>query len=79
MRGASGPTGRLHHLFDPRTGASACASVSVLAPTATAADALATGCHLLPPAAIVPALAAARARRAVIIDDKGMVSTISAA
>lgn len=42
--------GRFNHLFDPRTGRSADArrSVTVIAPTATAADALSTALNLLP-------------------------------
>jgi thiamine biosynthesis lipoprotein len=45
--------GRHHHLFDPATGQSAhrCASVTVLAPRATAADALSTALAVSPPAA----------------------------
>jgi thiamine biosynthesis lipoprotein len=45
--------GRHHHLFDPTTGRSAarCASVTVLAPHATAADALSTALAVGPPAA----------------------------
>jgi thiamine biosynthesis lipoprotein len=45
--------GRHHHLFDPATGKSAdrCASVTVLAPRATTADALSTALAILPPAA----------------------------
>ena len=45
-----GPTGRHHHLFDPRTGASPnhFASVTVLAPDATTADALSTAIAVLP-------------------------------
>jgi thiamine biosynthesis lipoprotein len=44
--------GRHHHLFDPRTGRSAhhYRSVSVMAPDATAADALSTGLFILAPA-----------------------------
>lgn len=43
--------GRFNHLFDPKTGASAQAyrSVTVVAPTATAADALSTAFSLMPP------------------------------
>lgn len=42
--------GRHHHLFDPATGRSAerCASVTVLAPRATTADALSTALAVLP-------------------------------
>lgn len=43
--------GRFNHLFDPKTGASAQAyrSVTVVGPTATAADALSTAFSLMPP------------------------------
>ncbi len=43
-------SGRIHHLFDPASGRSAnrYAGVSVLAPTATAADALSTGLSAMP-------------------------------
>ncbi len=43
--------GRFNHIFDPKTGASAQAyrSVTVVAPTATAADALSTAFNLMPP------------------------------
>jgi FAD:protein FMN transferase len=45
------PAGHFNHLLDPRTGASAHLhrSVTVLLPTATAADALSTAFSLLPP------------------------------
>ena len=45
------PAGRFNHLLDPRSGASAhlYRSVTVLLPTATAADALSTAFSLLPP------------------------------
>ncbi len=47
------PAGRFNHIFDPATGgtSSAYRSVSVVAPTATTADALATGFCLMPLAA----------------------------
>ncbi len=47
-----GPTGNDHHLLDPRTGVSAAAvaSVTVVAPTAMVADALATIAFVLGPA-----------------------------
>ena len=62
--------GQFHHLFDPRTGAcpSRYASVSVLAPDAATADALATACNLLAPDAIADALRASGAYRALVID-----------
>ena len=45
------PAGRFNHLIDPRTGGSAHLhrSVTVVLPTATAADALSTAFSLLPP------------------------------
>lgn len=48
------PAGRFNHLLDPRTGASAHLhrSVTVVLPTATAADALSTAFSLLPPEGI---------------------------
>jgi thiamine biosynthesis lipoprotein len=51
--------GRFNHLFDPSTGqcATAYRSVTVVLPTATAADALSTAFSLMPPAAISAALA----------------------
>ncbi len=47
------PAGRFNHIFDPATGGSSTAyrSVSVVAPTATTADALSTGFSLMPLAA----------------------------
>jgi thiamine biosynthesis lipoprotein len=52
------PQGRFNHLFDPKTGASAgrYSSVTVIMPTATAADALATAFSLLPAEAVEAAL-----------------------
>jgi thiamine biosynthesis lipoprotein len=72
--------GRFHHLFDPRSGTcpQRYASVSVLAPDATTADALATACNLMPPEAIGGLLKAAGATRAVIIMPDGAVTTIDA-
>jgi len=45
------PSGRIHHLFDPRTGRSAnrLAGVTVIAATATEADALSTALFVMPP------------------------------
>lgn len=45
------PSGRIHHLFDPRTGRSAnrFAGVTVIAATATEADALSTALFVTPP------------------------------
>jgi len=61
--------GSFNHIFDPRTGACShdYASVSVLAPTATAADALATAFCLMSPDTVKAALGAAGAARAAII------------
>jgi thiamine biosynthesis lipoprotein len=55
------PSGRHHHLFDPRTGTSVSryASVSVLAETAAAADALSTALAILPTSAARDLLQAA--------------------
>jgi thiamine biosynthesis lipoprotein len=66
-------TGRFHHIFDPRTGSCprSYASVTVVAPDATTADALATACNLLTPAEIVIALRAAGAERALLVDANG--------
>ena len=72
--------GRFHHLFDPRSGTcpQRYASVSVLAPEATTADALATACNLMPPESIEGLLKAAGATRAVIIMPDGAITTIDA-
>jgi len=73
-------SGRFHHIFDPRSGA--CprihASVSVLAPTATTADALATACSLMPQDAIGGVLRAAGATRAIVVDRSGARHLIDA-
>jgi thiamine biosynthesis lipoprotein len=72
--------GAFHHLFDPRTGGcpSRYASVSVLAPDAATADALATACNLLAPDAIAAALKASGASRALLIDRDGAQRWIAA-
>ncbi len=53
------PQGRFNHIFDPRTGETSWRylSVSVIAPTATVADALSTGFSLMPVDAIRPVVA----------------------
>ncbi|MFO1128744.1 MAG: FAD:protein FMN transferase [Rhodospirillales bacterium] len=53
------PSGRSHHLFSPASGRSAgsFASVTVVAPRATLADALSTALYVLPPADIAAVLA----------------------
>jgi len=65
--------GRFNHIFDPRSGTSPhrYASVSVVAPSATAADALATACNLLPRDAAAALLKAAGADRALFVDSDG--------
>jgi thiamine biosynthesis lipoprotein len=72
--------GCFHHIFDPRSGGCphAYASVSVVAPTATAADALATACCLMPFAALAPALRAAGATRAVVLLPTGQARVVEA-
>jgi thiamine biosynthesis lipoprotein len=72
--------GCFHHIFDPRSGGCphAYASVSVLASTATAADALATACHLLPLDALAPALRAAGATRAMVVLPTGRTRVVEA-
>ncbi len=66
-------TGRFHHLFDPATGrpASAWASVTVTAPTATAADALTKAVGLAPPEAIPRILARGGGTAALLIAADG--------
>ena len=73
-------TGCFHHIFDPKSGACphAYASVSVFAPTATGADALATACFLLPLDAMALALRVAGATRAVIILSTGSTHIVDA-
>lgn len=70
------PSGRHHHLFDPKRGVSAnvYASVSVLAPTATAADALSTALYAAPLAAGRDILSAARDAEAWIVRADGAVA-----
>jgi FAD:protein FMN transferase len=70
--------GCFHHIFDPKNGGCphAYASVSIVAPTATAADALSTACYLLPIDALAPAIRAAGAIRAVIILPTGSTLVI---
>jgi thiamine biosynthesis lipoprotein len=72
--------GRFHHIFDPVSGECphAYASISVLAATATAADALATACHLLPLSAISAVLRRSGASEAIVIDHSGVTRTIAA-
>jgi thiamine biosynthesis lipoprotein len=74
------PAGRFHHIFDPRSGAcpQRYASVSIVAPAATVADALATAFLLLPMPAMVPAMRATGARQAIIVDQAGTVTRLQA-
>jgi thiamine biosynthesis lipoprotein len=75
------PTGRHHHLFDPRTGESThhYRSVSVLAPDATTADALSTGLCALPLAAVRAAVAACPEASAIFISAEGAIWTAGVA
>lgn len=72
--------GRFHHIFDPRTGScpQLYASVTVIAPDATTADALATACNLLPPAEVAAALQASGAEHALLVDTDGTQRWINA-
>jgi thiamine biosynthesis lipoprotein len=72
--------GCFHHIFDPRSGGCphAYASVSIVAPTATAADALSTACYLLPIDALAAALRAAGAARAVVVLPTGQTRSVEA-
>jgi thiamine biosynthesis lipoprotein len=65
--------GCFHHIFDPSSGGCphAYASVSVLAPTATAADALATACYLMPLDMLALTLRAGGATRALVMRPSG--------
>ncbi|HUL09141.1 MAG TPA: FAD:protein FMN transferase [Candidatus Acidoferrum sp.] len=72
--------GCFHHIFDPRSGGCphAYASISVLAATATAADALATACYLVPLDALPGALRAGGATRAIVMLASGETRVIDA-
>jgi thiamine biosynthesis lipoprotein len=70
-------SGRFNHIFDPATGGCATRylSVSVMAPTATIADALSTALSLLPLERARPVLAAAGATAAwFVFPDRRLVS-----
>jgi len=71
--------GCFHHIFDPRSGGCphTYASISVLAPTATVADALATACYLMPLEALPAALRAGGATRAIVVLANGETRTVS--
>jgi thiamine biosynthesis lipoprotein len=64
---------RYHHLFDPRTGypATACRSVTVVAPSAMLADALATAVFVLGPQQGISLLQYYPEAQALIIDSTG--------
>jgi len=72
--------GRFHHIFDPRSGGCphAYVSISVLASTATAADALATACYLMPIEALPAALRAGSASRAIVVIPTGRMRFVYA-
>ena len=74
------PAGNFHHIFDPVSGGcpQSYASVSVLAKTATAADALATACHLLPLPVIAAVLRASAASQAIVVDQTGAMRAVTA-
>lgn len=65
--------GRFHHIFDPRSGScpQRYASVTVIAPDATTADALATASNLLAPEEIASVLEVAGADRALLVGFDG--------
>jgi len=67
------PTGRFHHLFDPRSGvcANRYASVSVLAARATGADALSTAFSSMAVAGIAAVVAKTAGVRVILLDGEG--------
>ena len=74
------PDGRINHLLDPRTGASAglYRSVSVIMATATAADALSTAFSLLPAGRIADVLRTVGGGEARVVTAQGERRTITA-
>lgn len=74
------PTGRYHHILDPRTGDSprGCLSATAIAPTATAADALATTLTLSRLRRVRPLLRAFGGQRAIMVMADGQVADITA-
>jgi FAD:protein FMN transferase len=72
--------GRFHHLFDPRTGRASAryASVSVLAPDATTADALSTAFAQMPRDDIAAVLARHEAIEAHLLHRDGRTETLRA-
>jgi len=67
------PSGRFHHLFDPRTAkpTTGYRSLSIIAPTATQADALSTGCMALTLEEIRQVLSQSPGRRAILQTQNG--------
>jgi len=74
------PDGCFHYIFDPTSGSCphTYASISIVAPTATAADALSTACYLQPIEALAPTLRAAGATRAVVVLPTGQTRIVEA-
>lgn len=71
--------GRHHHLIDPRTGTSPnhYRTVSVIAPTATMADAFSTAFSVMRPSEVKSVVAGHNGLRAILIEDNGNVSDLS--
>ncbi|WP_448207020.1 FAD:protein FMN transferase [Azospirillum sp. sgz302134] len=70
--------GRFHHIFDPATGRSAFswAGTTVVAPSATVADALSTALVVVPPDRVAGILREAGATRAHLVDGAGRITTL---
>jgi FAD:protein FMN transferase len=75
------PSGRYHHLFDPKRGVSAgrLLAVSVLAPSATVADGLSTALYVASPERARALVASFPAVRALITHPDGETEELSAA
>jgi FAD:protein FMN transferase len=73
------PSGRHHHLFDPRRGVSAnrLIAASVLAPSATVADGLSTALYVASPERRRPLVANFAGTRAFLTDAQGQVEEMS--
>ena len=74
------PSGRFHHIFDPRTGASAnsLVDVAVIGPSATAADALATAIYVAGEALAPTLVGAYPQMRAILTRSDGTSVTFAA-
>jgi FAD:protein FMN transferase len=74
------PSGRHHHLFDPKHGVSAhrLLAVSVLAPSATVADGLSTALYVAAPERVPNLVASFAGTRAFLTDPQGQVEEVSA-